>query len=245
MYKNIKLTIEYDGTGFYGWQKQEGLRTVEEEVEKAIHIATGQKVKLYASGRTDAGVHAYGQVANFLINTTIPGERFLYPLNDKLPDDICIRKSEEVPEEFHSRFSAIKKTYRYLILQDDLRSPLMRNFAYQVSYKLDIDRMREAIGYFIGRKDFTSLTPIKSSIDKNIRTVLDADVKTDGNIVFIEISGNGFLHNMVRIIAGTVIEVGYGKKNPEDIEGILKAKDRNKAGHTAPATGLYLMKVEY
>lgn len=121
----------------------------------------------------------------------------------------------------------------------------MRNFAYQVSYKLDIDRMREAIKYFIGRQDFTSLTPIKSSIDKNIRTVLDADVKTDGNIIFIEISGNGFLHNMVRIIAGTVIEVGYGKRNPEDIVKILEAKDRNKAGHTAPSSGLYLMKVDY
>ena len=245
MVKNIMLTVEYDGTNFCGWQKQEGLRTVEGEVEKAVLKSTGKSVKIYASGRTDAGVHAYGQVANFKISTTIPGERFLFPLNDKLPEDICIRKSREVPYDFHSRFSAEEKTYRYLILQDELRSPLMRNYAYQVSYKLDVDKMREASKYIIGRQDFTSFTPIKSSIDKNIRTVISSDIKTDGNMIVFEITGNGFLHNMVRIIVGTLIEVGYGKREPEDVREIVRLKDRDKAGHTAPSKGLYLMNVKY
>ncbi len=243
--QNIKLTIEYDGSNYCGWQKQEGLKTVEGEVEEAIYKSTGKRVKLYASGRTDAGVHAYGQVANFKIDSTIPAERFIYPLNDKLPDDICIIKSEEVPEDFHSRFSAKKKTYRYLIYQNDIRSALLRNRAYHTTYKLDLERMNRALEYLVGRMDYTSFTPVKSSIDKNIRTVYSARMFREAGFYVLEITGNGFLHNMVRIITGTVIEVGYGKREPEEMKSIIEKKDRLAAGKTVPAYGLYLQNVEY
>lgn len=243
--KNVKLTLEYDGTAYYGWQKQENLKTVEGMLQKAIKKSIGEEVKILASGRTDAGVHAYGQVANFLTNSTVPGDRFKYAVNDKLPDDISIRMSEEVPLDFHSRFSAKRKTYEYVIYPNDTRSSLMRNYSYHVTYKLDTDLMKEALGYFVGRKDFTSLTPYRSNENKNIRTLYDTDLFMDGELIKIRVSGNGFLHNMVRIIVGTVIEVGYGKRKLEDINKILELKDRKFAGHTAPAQGLYLIDVKY
>ena len=243
--KNIKLTIEYDGTNYRGWQKQTGLKTVEAEVEEAIYKSTGQRVKLYASGRTDAGVHAYGQVANFRIESTIPGDRFVYPLNDKLPDDICIKASEEVDEDFHSRYSAKSKTYRYLIYESDLRSAILRNRAYHISYKLDLEKMQKALKYLVGRMDYSSFTPIKSSVNKNIRTIYSASVFREDEYYVFEIRGNGFLHNMVRIIVGTVIEIGNGHRQVEDMKAIIEKKDRLAAGKTVPAYGLYLKRVEY
>ncbi|MDO5707182.1 MAG: tRNA pseudouridine(38-40) synthase TruA [Andreesenia angusta] len=243
--KNIKLTIEYDGTNYCGWQKQTGLKTVEEEVEKAIFKSTGKRVKLYASGRTDAGVHAYGQVANFRIESTIPGDRFIYPLNDKLPDDISVKKSEEVEDDFHSRYSAKSKTYRYLVYQSKIRSALLRNRAYHFSYELDIQKMKRALEYLVGRMDYSSFTPIKSNINKNIRTIYSADVFREAEYIVFEISGNGFLHNMVRIIVGTVLDIGNGHRRVEDMKDIIEKKDRLSAGKTVPAYGLYLKRVEY
>lgn len=244
--KNIKLTIEYDGTLFNGWQKQENQRTVEGELEKSIKKATGEDVKILASGRTDRGVHAYGQVANFMTDSTIPGDRFLYALNDKLPDDISIKSSEEVHRSFHARYSAHRKTYRYIILNEDIRSPIYRNYAYQVKHKLDFKSMKKAIHHFVGRQDFSAFVPYKSNIDKNIRTVYDVRLlKKDDSSIELEIDGNGFLHNMVRIIVGTLVEVGHGRRSPESVADIISGKDRAKAGHTAPAEGLYLLKVFY
>lgn len=243
--KNIKLILEYDGTRFNGWQKQDGLITVEGELEKAIKKATKKEVKIIASGRTDRGVHAYGQVANFIIDTSIPGERIKYAINDKLPDDICIRDSEEVHESFHSRFSAKKKKYRYLIYSSETRSPIYRNYAYHTSYSLDIEKMKKPLKYFIGRKDFSSFVPNKSNENKNIRTVYDLSLRKKDEFIEIEIEGNGFLHNMVRIISGTLVEIGCGKRDPIEAREIVNSKNRRLAGHTAPAQGLYLVKVFY
>lgn len=245
MIKNIRVTIEYDGTRFNGWQKQEGLLTVEGELEKAIKKATGESVKILASGRTDRGVHAYGQVANFEIDTTIPGDRFKYAVNDKLPDDISVISSEEVHTSFHARFSAKKKSYRYLVYSSETRSPIYRNYSYHTTYRLDLDRMKKASKYFVGRQDFSSFVPNKSNENKNIRTVYDLQLRQRGEFIEIEIEGNGFLHNMVRIIAGTLVEIGCGKREPKEAEAIIRAKDREQAGHTAPAQGLYLLKVFY
>lgn len=243
--KNIKLTLEYDGTKFNGWQKQAEQRTVEGELEKAIRRTTGEEIKLIASGRTDRGVHAYGQVANFLTDSTIPGNRFVYAINDRLPDDISVKLSEEVNRGFHSRFSAHRKTYRYVILNEDIRSPIYRNHAYQVKHELDFKSMKKAIHHFVGRQDYSSFVTYRSNKEKNIRTVYDTRLEKKGNFIEFEIEGNGFLHNMVRIIAGTLVEIGHGRRSPESIPELIKYKDRNKAGHTAPAEGLYLLKVFY
>lgn len=243
--KNIKIIIEYDGTNYCGWQKQEGLKTIEGEIEKAIYKSTGQNVKLYASGRTDAGVHAMAQVANFKIDTTIPAERIKYPLNDKLPEDIVIIKSEEVDYNFHSRFNAKSKTYKYLIYQNETRSALLRNCAYHTDYKLNLEEMKKSLKYLIGRKDFTSFTAIRSNEEKNIRTIFSADLYQDKDFIVFEIKGNGFLHNMVRIIVGTLIEIGYGKRKADDMKNIIEKKDRLSAGKTVSSCGLYLKEVEY
>ncbi|OHW62454.1 tRNA pseudouridine synthase A [Andreesenia angusta] len=243
--RNIKLTIEYDGSRFNGWQKQSDQRTVEGELEKAIKRTTGEEVKLIASGRTDTGVHAYGQVANFLTGCTIPGEKFLYAVNDRLPDDVSVKASEEVARSFHSRFSAHRKTYRYVFLNEDVRSPIYRNYAYQVKHELDFKSMKKAIKHFVGRQDYSSFVANRSNKQKNIRTVYSTRIRKDGNFIEFEIEGNGFLHNMVRIIAGTLVEVGHGKRSPDSIPGLIECKDRHLSGHTAPAEGLYLLKVFY
>lgn len=243
--KNIKLTIEYDGTRFNGWQKQEGMLTIEGELEKAVKKATGKNVKILASGRTDKGVHAYGQVANFEIDTSIPGDRLKFAVNDKLPDDISIIDSREVHASFHARFSAKKKSYRYMIYSSETRSPIYRNYSYHTSYSLDLDRMKKASKYLVGRQDFSSFVPNRSNENKNIRTVYGLKLRQRGDFIELEIEGNGFLHNMVRIIVGTLVEVGYGKRKPSEVKDIIVAKDRELAGHTAPAQGLYLLKVFY
>lgn len=243
--KNIKLTIEYDGCLFNGWQKQDRQRTVEGELEKAINKVTNERVKLFSSGRTDRGVHAYGQVANFLTDSTIPSEKLKFALNDKLPDDISIRESVEVNKNFHARFSAHKKTYKYLILNEYIRSPIYRNYAYQVKYDLDFKAMKKACKHFIGRQDFSAFIPYKSNKNKNIRTVYDVRLVKRERFIELEIDGNGFLHNMVRIIVGTLVEVGYGKREPDSVVNVIKGKDRADSGHTAPAEGLYLLKVFY
>lgn len=243
--KNIKLTLEYDGSNFFGWQKQKGLRTGEGELEKAILKATGESVKIFSSGRTDKGVHAYSQVVNFLVNSTIPGEKYRHPINDKLPKDIYISKSEEVDIDFHSRFDAKSKTYKYLILNRKLKSPIMRNYAYFVDYELSFENMKKGLEYLVGRYDFSSFVALRSNENKNIRTIYNIEIKKNGEFLEFYFKGNGFLHNMVRIIIGTTIEIGYGRRKPEEMKEILESKDRKKAGHTAPAEGLYLMEVEY
>jgi len=243
--RNIKLTIEYDGKGFNGWQKQPNKLNIQGEIERAIEEITGEKVDLIASGRTDAGVHALGQIANFKIEKDIPIEKIPYALNSKLKKSIRIKEAEEVPEKFHSRYTCKKKTYRYVINNSIQGTAIYRNLQYHFPEKLDEDKMNEAAKYLIGEHDFKSFKASGTSSKSSVRTIFDAKVTREGELVTIELTGNGFLYNMVRIIAGTLIDVGTYKIEPIDIKNILDAKDRLKAGKTLPPTGLYLVKVEY
>ena len=243
--RNIKLIIEYDGTSYHGWQSQNNAVAVQDVIEKALVTLTGEKSNLIGSGRTDAGVHALGQVANFVTNSNIPPEKFSYALNNILPDDVVIRSSEEVPMSFHARYSAIGKRYRYVIYNSRQRSALHRNRAYFVPYPLDFHSMEKAAGYFVGTHDFSAFRASDSSIKTSVRTITGTWLKKENEIITFEIAGNGFLYNMVRIIAGTLVEVGIGKISADDIPHIIESRDRRIAGRTAPPHGLYLMEVYY
>ena len=243
--RNIKLTIEYDGKDFNGWQKQPNKLNIQGEIERAIKDITGEEVDLIASGRTDAGVHALGQIANFKTNSNIPVEKIPIALNTKLKRSIRILSAEEVEERFHSRYNCKKKTYRYVINNSANGTAIYRNLEYNFSQKLNVDKMNEAVKYFIGEHDFKGFKASGTSSKSSVRTIYDANVYKNGDRVNIELTGNGFLYNMVRIIAGTLIDVGIGKILPEQITDIINSKERTKAGKTLPPNGLYLVKVEY
>ena len=243
--RNIKLIIEYDVTNYWGWQTQESFPSIQEEIEKALHKVTGEKTVLYGSGRTDAKVHALGHVANFRTESTIPGERFKYALNIELPEDIKIISSQEVPMDFHARFSATHKRYVYRIYNGEPERPLLRNYTCHVRYPLDVELMREAARYFVGTHDFKSFRGRRSSIKSSVRTDYSIDIERNGEIIEIAVEGNSFLRNMVRIIAGTLIEVGAGQRDKEEIPEMIQDRDRRSAGRTAPAQGLFLEKVYY
>ena len=243
--RNIKLIIEYDGKDFNGFQKQPNKLNIQGEIERAIEEITGEKVNLIASGRTDAGVHALGQVANFKTDSTIPIEKIPFALNSKLKKSIRIKEAKEVNEKFHSRYTCKEKTYRYVINNSIQGTAIFRYLQYHYPEKLDEKKMDEAVKFLIGEHDFKSFKASGTSSKSSIRTIYDAEVKREGELVIIELTGNGFLYNMVRIIAGTLVDVGIGKIKPEDVKNILEAKDRLKAGKTLPPTGLYLVKVEY
>lgn len=243
--RNIMLVIEYDGTNYKGWQTQEKYPSIQEEIEKAIMKATGENVILYGSGRTDAKVHALGHVANFHTESKIPGERFRYAINNELPEDIRIISSQEVGLDFHSRFSATHKRYVYRIYNGKVERPLLRNHTCHVKYPLDIDLMTKASAYFVGTHDFKSFRGRRTSIKSTIRTIYSIDIGTKDGIIEITVEGNSFLRNMVRIIVGTLIEVGAGLRDKDQIPEIISKKDRKAAGRTAPAQGLFLEKVYY
>ncbi len=244
--RNIKLTIEYDGKEFNGWQKQPNKLNIQGTIENAIKEITSEDVELNASGRTDAGVHAFGQVANFKTNSTIPVEKIPIALNTKLKKSIRIVNAEEVDERFHSRLSCKRKTYRYVISQGACESAIYRNLETYIPNYLDVEKMKEAAKYLEGEHDFKSFRASGTSSKSSVRTIYKADVyKPDNRHIYIELTGNGFLYNMVRIIAGTLVEVGLKKIEPSEIKNIIEQKDRTKAGKTLPARGLYLMKVEY
>ena len=243
--RNIKLTIEYDGKDFNGWQKQSTKLNIQGEIERAIQDITGEEVELIASGRTDAGVHALGQVANFKTNSNIPVEKFPIALNTKLKRSIRILEAEEVEERFHSRYNCKKKTYRYIINNSENGTAIYRNLEYNFSQKLYLEKMQEAVKFFLGEHDFKGLKASGTSSKSSVRTVYDAQVYKKDDRVIIELTGNGFLYNMVRIISGTLVDVGTGKILPEQIPGIIESKDRTRAGKTLPPQGLYLVKVEY
>ena len=244
--RNIKLTIEYDGKEFNGWQKQPNKLNIQGTIEQAIKTITGEDVDLQASGRTDAGVHALGQVANFKTNSNIPIEKMSIAINCNLKKSIRIVKAEEVEERFHSRLSCKRKTYRYIINNSEIPSAIYRNLETHIPYKLDIEKMKQAVKYFEGEHDFKAFKASGTSSKSSIRTIYKAEVlKTPNNRIYIELTGNGFLYNMVRIIAGTLVDVGTGKIKPEDIEKIIESKDRTNAGKTLPPQGLYLVCVNY
>ena len=243
--RNIKLTIEYDGKDFNGWQKQPNKLNIQGEIERAIKDITGEEVDLIASGRTDAGVHSLGQVANFKTNSNIPIEKFPIALNTKLKRSIRIIEAEEVEERFHSRYNCKRKTYRYIINNSENGTAIYRNLEYNYYQKLDVDKMDKASKYFIGEHDFKGFKSSGTSSKSSVRIIYDARVYKENNRIYIELTGNGFLYNMVRIISGTLIEVGIGKILPQDIEDIIKSGERQKAGNTLPPQGLYLVRVEY
>ena len=244
--RNIKLTIEYDGKEFNGWQKQPNKLNIQGNIEQAIKLVTGEEVELFASGRTDAGVHAFGQVANFKTNSLIPIEKIPIALNTNLKKSIRIIKAEEVDERFHSRLSCKKKTYRYVINNSSCESAIYRNLETYIPMKLDVNKMKEATKYFEGEHDFKAFRASGTSSKSSVRTIYKLEIlEKENNRIYIEVTGNGFLYNMVRIISGTLVEVGLGKIKPEEIEEIIDSKDRSRAGKTLPAHGLFLLNVEY
>lgn len=243
--RNVKLTIEYDGTNYCGWQKQNNEKTIQEEIEKAIYKAVGEVVEVIGSSRTDAGVHARGMVANFKTNATIPFDKFKYAINDKLPDDIAIIESEEVSEDFHARYDSKGKTYCYSIINRQQKPAIGRNYVYHFKWDLNIEKMREACKHFIGKHDFKAFRSLGSSVKTTERTIEELYIESEGEKINIFITADGFLYNMVRIIVGTLLKVGRGKIPVEDIEKIILLGDRKKAGPCVPAQGLILEKVYY
>ena len=243
--RRIKLTVAYDGTNYCGWQVQPNGITVEEVLNRALSALTGTKVNVIGASRTDSGVHARGNVAVFDTDSPIPPDRISYAVNQKLPDDIVVVKSEEVPKDWHPRYQNSVKTYEYHILNAKMPDPTRRYTTYFVSYHLDLEQMRKAAGYLVGEHDFASFCGTGAQVKSTVRTITGIDVWRDGDIVTIRVKGEGFLYNMVRIIAGTLIQVGNGQYPPERVKKILDACDRSVSGPTAPAHGLTLIGIEF
>lgn len=243
--RNIKLTIEYDGKEYNGWQKQPNRLNIQGEIEKAIKTITGEEVELIGSGRTDAGVHAFAQVANFKLDSNFPIEKMATAINSQLKQSIRIKKAEEVNQNFHSRYHCHKKTYMYIIDNSEQGTAIYRGLTYHISQPLNVENMQKAVTYLIGEHDFSSFKSSGTSSKSSIRTIYDAKVLKEQERVVIVLTGNGFLYNMVRIIAGTLIDVGLNNIKPEEFQNIIKAKDRQKAGKTLPPQGLFLANVEY
>ena len=241
----VKLTVEYDGTKYAGWQRQKNAVSVQETLERAFFAATGEKVCVHGAGRTDAGVHARAQVAHLDTNCSIPAGRISFALNMHLPADIRVLNSQETAQDFHSRYCAKAKTYRYTIHNDFHAPAIMRHTAAHVRGDLDIGAMRKAAQAVIGTHDFAAFCAAGSGIESTVRTVHDIDIYQRRPLIYIDITGSGFLYRMVRIIAGTLIEIGLKKRPPECMAGIIAGRDRNAAGITAAAKGLTLMNVSY
>lgn len=243
--RRIQLIVAYDGTDYHGFAKQEQIETIQGNLEKVIYNLTGQKVEVIASGRTDAGVHAKAQCCIIDIDTPIPTNRLAGALNGRLPKDIIIKEARDVKADFHPRFMAKKKTYRYQILTSPVNDPFIGKYCYFYPYSLDIEKMQEAASLIEGTHDFKSFCASGSSVKGTVRTVYSAKVKQEGDLVYLDICGNGFLYNMVRIIAGTLIKIGRHKFAPETIKAMIENKDRSLGGPTAPPEGLTLLEVDY
>ncbi len=258
--RNIRLTLSYDGTDFHGWQRQPGKASIQECVESALARLAGAGVKIIGSGRTDAGVHALAQVANFKTASPIPCPNLLRALNDGLPSTIRITAAEEVDADFHARYCARSKTYRYRLLEGPVCPPFLSRFVHHYPYPLDHRRMSRAARMIEGEHDFTSFAAVSgeppplpseaSEVSQSRSMVRRIDssrllVSSRKQLLVYEVRGNGFLHHMVRNVLGTLIKVGRGNLQPEDMGRILQARDRTMAGPTAPPSGLFLVKVEY
>lgn len=243
--RNIKLKLEYDGTNFCGWQKQLNGRTVETVLQSSIEKIVKEDIKLIGCSRTDSGVHAKEYITSFKTESKIPSEKFKDAINTKLPKDIVVLSSEEVAEDFHPRYHTKGKTYCYTILNSELPKAIGKDYLYHFKWKLDVDKIIEASKYFIGTHDFNAFRSLGGSVKTTIRTIWDIRIEKDEEIIKIYVSGDGFLYNMVRIIVGTLLQVGRNKIEPAEIESIINEKDRKKAGKCAPAEGLCLEKVFY
>ncbi|MCZ8517289.1 tRNA pseudouridine(38-40) synthase TruA [Paenibacillus filicis] len=250
--RNICMTVSYDGTAYHGFQVQPGKITVQECLEQGIKILTGEEVKVISSGRTDAGVHSRGQVFNFVTASQIPVERWALALNARLPDDIVVRHARIVPDHFHARRSAKRKTYRYTIRYGKYPDLFKRYMEFHHPTRLDLDEMREGLQHLVGQHDFVSYCSVRNTKKSTVRTIYEARLECDpwdedlkSTAVHIYLSGSGFLYNMVRIIVGTLLQVGEGKRTSLDMRSILEAKDRASAGPTAMPHGLMLWEVFY
>lgn len=241
----VKLVVAYEGTNYCGWQVQPNGITIEEVLNQHLSRLLGEDIKVTGASRTDAGVHSMGNVAVFDTNTRMPAEKISYALNQGLPEDIVVQDSCQVPEDFHPRFSKSVKTYEYRILNRKFRLPLERNTSYFYHYPLDVAKMQQAADYLVGEHDFTSFSSVHAQTNTFVRTIHSLDVDKNGDMISIRITGNGFLYNMVRIIAGTLIQVGAGMIEPSRMEEILAGKDRDLAGPTAPAHGLTMIGIAY
>lgn len=241
-----KCVIAYDGTDFAGYQVQPEKRTIQSEFEAVLaQMHKGTIIKVTASGRTDSGVHAKGQVLHFESPLTFPTENWIKAFSALLPTDIITLEVDIVPDDFHARFHTTGKEYRYIVARSKLRDPFKRNYAYHYPYPLNVEAMREAISYLIGTHDFTSFCSAKTEVVDKVRTIKEMDFEESDDFLVFRFVGEGFLYNMVRILVGTLLDVGSGKMSPHDMSGILDKKDRSFAGKTAPAQGLYLWKVFY
>lgn len=243
--RRIKLTVAYDGTNYSGWQVQQNAVTIEGVLNKALTKITGEEIAVIGASRTDAGVHAMGNVAVFDTESTIPGERFLYVLNQKMPEDIVVVASEEVALDWHPRHQNTLKTYEYRILNAKIPNPVKRLYSYFVSFDLDVALMCEGAKYLVGEHDFAGFCSVKTSAKTTVRTITDLQVRQEGNEIIIRVTGNGFLYNMVRIIAGVLIRVGRGYYPPEKVKALLEGKERTGEAVTAPPQGLCLMEIMY
>lgn len=243
--RNIKLIIEYDGTGYVGWQWQPNGVSIQQVLEEALEKILKEPVRISSSGRTDSGVHAKGMAAAFRTGKNLPLKAFCEGLNSILPPDVAIRDAVEMPEEFHPRIDALGKHYRYTICNAKRRSPLNRLTSWQMRGDLDLEAMRKAALYFVGEKDFAAFRAAKCSAKTTIRRIDSLEIYRDNEFIVIDVKGNGFLRNMVRIIVGTLVEVGRGAMSPDEIPGLIEGRDRIKSGITAPPQGLCLQEVFY
>ena len=241
----VKLVIAYDGTAYVGWQVQKNGISVQQRVNEAVSELFGQHIEVIGASRTDAGVHAEGNVAAFDVDTRMPAEKIAFALNQRLPEDIVVQSSEEVDGEFHPRFDAVEKTYEYHIINCRQPQPLKNRHCYFYHYPLDVEQMRAGCAPLIGEHDFTSFASAHAQTKTYIRTIYSLGVRAEGDEIIIRVTGSGFLYNMVRIIAGTLIQIGAGQKKASDMARILAARDRKAAGPTAPAKGLVLVEIVY
>lgn len=244
MKKRIMLTVAYDGTAYNGWQLQSNGRTIEGELNKQLSRLTGEEIVVIGASRTDSGVHALGNAAVFDTESRIPAEKFSYALNQGLPEDIRIQCSKEVAGDFHPRRCESRKTYEYRMTCAPFPIPTKRLYSYYTYHQPDVEQMQKAAEYLIGEHDFKSFCSVATQAETTVRTIYDLKVFREGTDVIIRVQGNGFLYNMVRIIAGTLLEVGLGRRTPEQMKEILEAKERQAAGPTAPAHGLALILYE-
>lgn len=243
--KRVRMVVSYDGTAYRGWQLQPNGITIEEVLNRELTALLKEPISVIGASRTDSGVHARGNIAVFDTENRMPADKICFALNQRLPEDIRVQRSEEVPADWHPRKANCTKTYEYKVLNRKISMPLERLYAHFCYFNLDLDKMREAAAYLVGEHDFKSFCTVRTQAEETVRTIYSLDITKQEDMITIRISGSGFLYNMVRIIVGTLLEVGMGAYPPEHMEEILDARDRQAAGRTAPARGLTLVSMEY
>lgn len=243
--KRVKLVVSYDGTNYCGWQLQPNGVTIEEKLNQALSQLLKEEIMVIGASRTDSGVHAQGNVAVFDTENRMPADKICFALNQRLPEDIRIQMSEEMPLDWHPRKQNCRKTYEYRILNRKIAMPMLRLYSHFCYFPLDVEKMQQAAAYLVGEHDFKSFCTVRTQAEETVRTIYELSLEKQGDLITMRVSGNGFLYNMVRIIAGTLMKVGMGVYPPEHVKEILEARDRNTAGPKAAACGLTLVSLEY